>query len=207
MTAPSLQVGKPGRLSRLASVGVLACFVPSLSTAATIALLPPTGPVFLESGTLQLELVMDFDGEPTVGGGLDFLVSGPVAIQAFTPSAWFSTVPDPAFTGFGTELADADFEIHFGSFDGFSGQESLGLLTFALLDVGEAGVSLAINTRFEGFTSITAAELPVLLNGTSWTVTRVPAPPAAWLLVTGLAALGCRARTRSPPRVFTTTSQ
>lgn len=174
----------------------------STGYAASVSLLPGHLDVFLEDGTATLELVMDFDGEPTVGGGLDFALTGPIAIVGFTPAAYFTDVAESVFSGFGTTFADADYEIHFGSFYGLSGSHKLGDITLSLLDVGEAAITLSINTRFEGFTSITAAQMAVDLNGATLTITRVPLPAAGWLLLTGcgwLAVRRLRGRTRNAP--------
>lgn len=159
--------------------------------AASIYLTPASSSVPLSAGTTTLELFADFTGEPTIGGGIDLTFSGPTSLNGFTPSAWFTTVPDPAFTGYGQGNADGDFEVHFGSFAGVSGLNKLGDLTLNLSDTGLIQVTMGINSFYGPFFGIVGTEpLDVTLSGAEVSV--VPLPASVWLLGTAIAGLAGR---------------
>lgn len=156
--------------------------------AASVFLTPASVTTNLGAGTVTLELFMDFTGVQTLGGGIDLNATGPITIQSFTPSAYFTGTADPAFTGFGTAQADADFEIHFGSFSGLTGLNKLGDLTIGLGGLGLANVGLAINSFYGGFVSLTGAAQQVTLTGAQINV--VPVPAAVWLFGSAMGLLG-----------------
>ncbi len=163
--------------------------------AASIYLSPASSSVPLSAGTVTLELFADFTNEPTVGGGIDLAFAGPTSLSGFTPSSWFTTVPDPAFTGYGSANADADFEIHFGNFAGLSGLNKLGDLTLNLSGLGQIQVAMAINSLYGDFFPTTGIDpLDVTLGGADVNV--VPLPASVWLLGTAVAALAGRRRLR-----------
>jgi hypothetical protein len=153
-----------------------------------IYVLPSSAEISLSEGTATLELFMDFRDNPTVGGGIDLSTEGAVSLVEFLPSDWFNTIPDPFFTGFGTDNADGDLEIHFGSFAGLSGINKLGDLVLSLDSVGPGNLNIAINTFFGNFFSTTGPEQDVALAGASLQV--VPVPAAAWLFLSAIGALG-----------------
>ncbi len=156
--------------------------------AATISVLPPTvTPTWPADATADLEIVIDFTGEPTVGGGIGLTAAGPISIAGFTPSAFFSGL-DPAFTGFGFggAIPAADFEIHFGDFLGISSAESLGFLTVNLAGAGLAGVSVADNTVWGGWPGTVAGPVTVSFNSAEFLIQPVPLPAAAWLFASAL---------------------
>ena len=78
-------------------------FALSTVQAASVSITPT-----LSSGNVghnaTLELFMDFTGDPTLGGGIDLALSGPISWVSFTPSAYFSAL-DSIFTGHGTTSA------------------------------------------------------------------------------------------------------
>lgn len=154
----------------------------------SIYVLPSSAEINILEGTATLELFMDFTGTPTVGGGIDLTATGAVSLLEFVPSDYFNTVPDPAFTGFGAELADGDLEIHFGNFGGLSGLNKLGDLVLSLNSVGPGNLNIAINPFFGDFFSTGAEKQDVNLSGASLQV--VPVPAAAWLFVSAIGALG-----------------
>jgi len=170
-----------------------ACFTAPAVNAASVSLLPGAA-IGAPGDTLLLELVADFTGIVTVGGGLDFAVSGPIEIIDFQPSAFFLTLAQPGFPGCsvapgdftncGTLQADADFEVHVGSFFGFTGNNSLGVFEVGLLDLGEAAITININTIYGDFFALDVTPIEVALNGASISV--VPVPAAAWLFASAL---------------------
>jgi hypothetical protein len=87
--------------------------------------------------TVSIELWMDFTGEPTIGGGVDLDLQGPISMgclhaeRAISPIRLIRT-----FTGHGTVNADNDYQIHFGNFAGLSGVNKLGDITVNLLGAG-----------------------------------------------------------------------
>ncbi|RME21681.1 MAG: hypothetical protein D6800_11825 [Candidatus Zixiibacteriota bacterium] len=164
--------------------------------AATIYLSPSNQAVPISDGTATLELFMDFTGDPTIGGGLDLDLVGGISVAAFTPSSFWTTSTDPFFSGFGSALADADFEIHFGSFSGLVGQQKLGDLTVNLLSEGVASINLAINSTFGDFFS-TGGNLQIVgLTGAQIEITPVPLPGAAFLLASAFVPLVVSMRCR-----------
>jgi hypothetical protein len=158
-----------------------------------IYVLPSSAEISLSEGTATLELFMDFRDNPTVGGGIDLSTEGAVSLVEFLPSDWFNTIPDPFFTGFGTDNADGDLEIHFGSFAGLSGINKLGDLVLSLNSIGPGNLNIAINSFYGNFFSISGPEQDVALAGASLQV--VPVPAAAWLFLSAIGGLaGLRLR-------------
>jgi hypothetical protein len=164
--------------------------------AASVYLTPASTTVALSDGAAAFELYMDFTGEPTVGGGLDVDTNGAVAFNSFIPSSYFLDIADPSFSGFGTVLADNDYEIHFGDFFGLSGINHLGTITVDLLNTGTGSIDLAINSMWGDFYQATGSfgQQSVTLSGASINVTTVPLPASVWLLFGGLASLVSVAR-------------
>lgn len=161
--------------------------------AASIYLLPSNATVSINETTATLELFMDFTGDPTLGGGIDLDLSGPISLLSFTPSDYFNALNtdalgDTDFTGFGTASADADFEIHFGSFAGLSGVNKLGDITVSLDGAGLGTIALAINSLYGDFFSTQGGLQDVTLAGATLQV--VPVPAAAWFFVSALGVLG-----------------
>lgn len=173
---------------------------PVAQAANLIYLTPSTQDAYVGLGSVTLELFMDFDDQ-TVGGGIDLAFSGPIAYGAFTPSDWFTgSALDPAFSGFGTELADNDVEIHLGNFAGFGGLHKLGDLQVDLSGgIGPGEIILSLNSTFGAFFPTDGFEpLEVGLGGaTINAVAAVPLPAGAWLLLTGLGGLALRRRRRA----------
>jgi hypothetical protein len=182
------------------------CLAASTSAqAAFISLLPASSTVDLADGAASLQLVMDFSDEPTLGGGLDFSITGPAALGAFTPSAYFSSL-DPAFTGFSSDppITGNTLAIWFGDFAGLSGVHELGALQLSLLGTGAISVDLGINNLFGPFYSAeTFGRQDVTLSGAVLQVTQappisVPEPSSSWLLLMSVAGVvGFRYRRRS----------
>jgi hypothetical protein len=164
------------------------CLNIPLAYSGTVYLNPTNTSVALSDGQASIGLFMDFTGEPTLGGGIDLSLIGPITLSEFIPSAYFNAAPDPAFTGFGEERADNDLQIHFGSFAGLSGQNKLGDIIVNLLGMGDAEVRLAINSWYGNFYSAENSEaMNVELGGTKLTV--IPLPASLWFLLSGFSGL------------------
>jgi len=147
---------------------------------------------------------MDFEAA-SVGGGLIFDFSGPITFDGFTPSAYFNTLntspaDDTDFTGFGTNTkpADAEFEIHFGSFSGISGQNVLGTLSFILQDAGTGLVTVSESPSnfYGGFLDLNAKPLTVNYPGQPLEVNAVPLPATVWMFFAAIGAAATRLRRR-----------
>jgi hypothetical protein len=192
---------------QLRCMGVALCLAASApAQAAFISLVPSASTVDLAEGsTASLQLVMDFQDEPTLGGSVDFLIAGPALLAGFTPSAFFSSL-DTAFSGFSTDpgIADNSLAVWFGDFAGLSGMHELGTIHLDLLGTGTVTAGMSANSLFGPFYSADTFELQdVLLSGTTLQVvqstppvTGVPEPSASWLLMSGLAAFAAFRRSR-----------
>ncbi len=209
------------RISRLVLL-FAAGFLASIANAASISLSPSSTNVvvadFNTPRTTTFELSFDFTGlgtvivDPNVGpeankivaGGLILDLTGPINIEGFTPSAFFNTLNtsagDSDFTGFGTsnKPTDAEYEIHFGSFDGLDGTQVLGTLTFGLSNFGTGGITIGPSPEalYGPFVDLKANAVNLAFNGASIQVAAVPLPPTLWLLATGLGFVGARAARR-----------
>jgi hypothetical protein len=171
-----------------------AIFIAGLSSAnaASVYLAPTTGTIDVNSGPAILQLFMDFSDEPTLGGGIDLEIQGPIELLGFTPSSYFNTL-DTAFTGYSTNpvIADGNFALWFGDFDGLSGIHELGTLTFDLLATGDAAIDVNINNWYGPFISAdTLEQQTVALNGATLHVAAVPVPAALWFFTSALGVIG-----------------
>lgn len=179
---------------------VVACIATLAATSANALSISavPTSDV----GPVTVDLVMNFE-EATIGGGIIVDISGALAFASFTPSAYFNTLnttaDDTDFTGFGTnnKPASAEFELHFASFAGVSGEHVLGTLTLDILSegVGIIDLSLSPDTFYGGFVDLMAMPQDVTLNDAQVNV--VPLPAAAWFFATGMGMAAFWRRRRS----------
>jgi hypothetical protein len=185
----------PSLTRSVATLAALAALCgPAAANAASISLEPASSTALPSDGSVTLSLIADFTGVQTIGGGIDISVAGPLALASFTPSAFF-LARDPAFSGFGAELADSDFEVHVGEFAGFTGRNSLGDLQFTITGTGVATVGLAINSFFGPFFDVQSRQIDVSFTGAEVQV--VPLPAAGWFLLTGVGLLARRALRRT----------
>jgi hypothetical protein len=180
-------------LKSLLAVAVLGGMSISVSEAAAVYLTPASQTASLSSGSVTLELYMNFSGagEQTVGGGIDLDFQGAISMGTFTPTSYFTTTADPFFTGHGTVDADNDYEIHFGSFAGLSGINKLGDLSVNLSSGGIGTINMAINTVYGNFYSTGNQLQSVALSGAQINVlSAVPVPAAVWLFGSALGLMG-----------------
>jgi hypothetical protein len=184
------------KLKSLLAVSMLAGLSMSAAEAAAVYMEPDSQAGIYDPevpSTVSFELWMDFTNEPTIGGGIDLDLQGPISMAEFTPSSYFTDTADPSFTGHGTENADNDYQIHFGNFAGLSGVNKLGDITVNLLGSGLGSISLAINTFYGGFFGTDFLSIDVdVSDEAAITASAVPAPAGVWLLLTGLAGLVTR---------------
>jgi hypothetical protein len=184
------------KLKSLLAVAMLAGLSMSAAEAAAVYMEPDSQAGIYDPevpSTVSFELWMDFTNEPTIGGGIDLDLQGPISMAEFTPSSYFTDTADPSFTGHGTENADNDYQIHFGNFAGLSGVNKLGDITVNLLGSGLGSISLAINTFYGGFFGTNFLSIDVdVSDEAAITASAVPAPAGVWLLLTGLAGLVTR---------------
>lgn len=182
----------PIRIAAAAALGLAA-----LQVQAASIFFEPAQQAANPGDVVSFDLVMDFAlDEATLGGGIDLDVSDNLSFIGFTPSSWFTTVPDPAFTGFGTEHADAEYEIHFGHFNGLSGRNVLGSIEVQVLDLTDPGrLDLAENIFWGGFYGVDLQQQHPTLTGA--TVTAVPEPATALLWLLGAAGVAARQRRRA----------
>lgn len=177
------------RAQTLVTAAALALLCFSSSEASSAYLLPASSDVQLSAGTATLELFMDFTGTPTIGGGIDLDLTGPISFGFFTPSSYFNGL-DSLFSGHGITHADADYEIHFGDFAGLSGVNKLGDVNVNLLAMGIGQITLAINQYYGSFYGTNTEVMTVALDGAQ--VNIVPLPATAWMLLTGVVSLAIR---------------
>ena len=151
----------------------------------------PSNASGVEGGTVDVDIVMDFSAaESTVGGGIDLTFGGGISFNSFVPDAFLATL-DADFTGFGQTDANnaGGFELHFGDFGGFFGQNTLGVLTVNFDTAPGGTIVMAINDVWQGFfSSITFNPQVVDTNG--GTVSAVPVPAAVWMFGSALGLLG-----------------
>lgn len=182
----------------LESVAVLALALGAAQVdAASISLSPASATADVAQGTFTFDLMMSFaSNEATLGGGIDLDVTGAASFVSFAPSAWFTSAPDQALSGHGTALSQKDYEVHFGNFNGLSGNNVIGTLTVKLEQPGAAGVDLSINSFVGPFFTVAGAPQNVTLQGATLVVTAVPEPATLAMFLLGGTLLALRAQRR-----------
>ncbi len=182
-----------------------ALLIGGLAHSASVSVTPASSVVNLAAGTTVLDIILDFTGEPTVGGTIDIAVSGPISIAGFAPSTFFQGLitAEPAFNFHGTAGADNDYLIGVGSAAGFDGVQTLGQITLNLLNLGIGNLSLAHHSAGGGFVTAVAegssiSPQPINATLTGATVNIVPIPASALLFGSALGLLlGVRRRLTS----------
>lgn len=196
-------MNKSSHFTSLAAVAAAACILAQQAVA--------TPSVWLEvpvqeatqlpdPGPFAWELMIDFTNEMTKGGGVDFALTGAASALSFTPSAYFvaKRTAEPLFWAYGTEHADADYQVNFASFNGIEGKHDLGTFTVTPGQPLVAGqfirITTSINTWYGDFIAPNTSVQQVTLGGAL--ITTVPEPQAWAMLLVGMGAVGIGARRR-----------
>jgi hypothetical protein len=197
------------RTKKLASVLAAATLLGmSYGSEAHVISLDPIGQKVSLGDTFEVDINMFFS-EATLGGAFDlFYDSTQVEFVSFAFDDFFyNNVSDPAFDHApdncftdgapfgGCDVGGPELNaIGFGNFDGISGSYLVGTIVFRAVGAGTSDLTMAVNDApFEGFFSAeTGLPMDVLYNSAKVVINPVPAPAAAWLLMTALGLLGAR---------------
>jgi hypothetical protein len=144
--------------------------------------------------SFSFNVVVDFTGDPTLGGGFDVMFDS--AVLGFV-SYDASTCNVNCDAGFGRapDVSDGLLSgIAFGQFNGITGPGIVGTVTFAAIGSGVGSISLSdtANAIVGPFVSaVTFAVQDVEYSGATVDVAgaQIPLPAAAWLLIGGLGSL------------------
>ncbi len=171
-------------------------FLSSVSVnAATITLSPSTNLLQIND-TLNVDLVIDFTSDATLGGGLD--ISYDYSAFNFISFDFNTAITlDPTFTRYITTDGELT-AIEFGEFNGIGGSGSTLIGTFSMQGIGygTSNISMAVQESIVGkagpFVSAIAfgVQNPVLQDALAIEISAVPIPAAAWLMLSGLGLLG-----------------
>lgn len=160
---------------------------------------------------ITFDIQMTFLGA-TVGGAIDVFYTpetlgflgfeyNPDFVSVTGPAdPAFATIPDDCFFSGsalgGCGMGDAEVNgIGFGSFDGITGEHTIGTLTFLALAPGAGVLSMATNDEpWGGFFNTNGAEM--LVHYGPGKVGIVPIPAGIWLFASGLTLFAGFARRR-----------
>ena len=150
--------------------------------------------------TITIDILMDFTGDPTLGGGTDIFYDDSVlSFQSFSFGTTTLTL-DGAFSRLPDDLPNKLEGMAFGNFGGLSGPGTVGTLTFQAIAVGDITLTMADTSNAlagGAFTSaISYGPQSVSFGSSEVSITNVPVPAAVWLLVSGLLGLTGVARKR-----------
>jgi len=148
--------------------------------------------------TLQIDLLGDFTGDGTLGGGLDIFYDAAVIEFLGFDFGSATLALDPALSRTPDVLANELEGLGFGNFAGIGGAGRVGTLSFKALAPGSTQLVLAVtDDLLKGGPFVSAdtfGEQPVDLTAATVTVAPVPLPAAAWLMAGALAGLAVRGR-------------
>lgn len=183
--------------------------------AVTLSIITST-PSVKVGDTIELQVLMDFSDDPTLGGGFDIIFDP--SLVAYVPNSYITDLSlgsDPDFTRDDNPLvtdptkqveiqADRLAGAAFGNFGGLAGPASVGPLSFTADVAGTAVFSLGASTSAVVggfFSAVTFTEQFPNFIGTTVTITpitpEVPVPAAVWLFGSGLLGLIGIARRRT----------
>ena len=154
--------------------------------------------------TLQIDLIGDFTGDGTLGGGLDIFYDAAV-IEFLGFDFDSATLPlDPTLSRKPDVLTDELEGLAFGNFVGIGDAGRVGTLSFKALAAGSTQLVLAVTDNLlKGGPFVSAdtfGEQAVDLAAASVTVAPVPLPAAAWLMAGALAGVAMRRRRAASQR-------
>lgn len=165
-------------------------FGASIAHAATVSF-SPTSVTAGVGDFIKLDVVMDFTGEPTLGGGTDIFYDASVlSFQSFD----FGTTTLALDSGFSRSpdvLTNKLEGLAFGNFNGLSGPGTIGTLTFRAIALGDITLTMAVTSEAnKGGEFISATTFgPQLVSFGTAGVSIVPIPAAVWLFGSGLIGL------------------
>jgi len=139
------------------------------------------------SDTVTFDVVMDFSGTPTLGGGFDIVFDS--SQLEFGNFINFEIGED----GFGRDPDEFDGLLEswaFGAFAGLSGPETVGSVSFTFIGKGITDVFLTATSGIGGpFVSFDNPSMMLDVDFGSARIGMVPVPAAVWFLLSGLGAL------------------
>lgn len=169
----------------------------SNAKAATVSLSPSLSSV-PPGDSFTLDVMIDFTGDATLGGGMDiFYDSSALSFQSFTFGTANVTL-DPSFSRSPDVLTNKLEGLAFGNFGGLTSSR-VGTLTFQALAPGKTALSMAATSdpRKGGafYSGISFEPQTVTFDGAAVQVS-LPVPAAAWLFGSALVGLAGLARRR-----------
>ncbi|BAZ94310.1 ornithine/acetylornithine aminotransferase [Thiohalobacter thiocyanaticus] len=180
-------------------LSMLAALFTATANAASISLSPQTTQA-APGDSLSFDLLIDFSGDPTFGGAIDFFFDNSLlSFQGFT-TATTTLVLDPAYDRSPDPVSSGLEGLAFGSDSGLEAG-IVGTLTFQALAAGDTALTMAVTTDpLKGgdfYSAVTYQQQAVTFLGSQVEVSAVPVPAAVWLFGSGLIGLAGIARRRS----------
>ena len=198
---------------KLAGLAATAVLMSAISSAQAVSLtLMSSTPSVAVGETIELQVLMDFSDDATVGGGFDIIFDpGLVSYVSGSYLTDGALGSDPSFTRDDNPtvtdptkrvevLSDKLAGAAFGNFGGLSGPAVVGSLSFIANAGGDAVFSLGASTSASiggFFSAVSFSEQFPVFTGTTVSVSAVPVPAAVWLFGSGLVGLIGVARRRA----------
>lgn len=164
--------------------------------AASISLSPSPQDAVV-GGNLSFDVIVDFTGAATIGGG--FSISYDSSILGLSSFA-YAPVPlgvdmipwEPVSTATAGTISGIGFEVDSVA---FAGSRILATLNFTALSLGAYNIGLSESIEF--MTADGLSFIDVSYSGATGQIAAVPVPAALWLLASGLSMLGLSLRRRA----------
>ncbi len=198
---------------KLAGLAATAVLMSAISSAQAVSLtLMSSTPSVAVGDTIELQVLMDFSDDATVGGGFDIIFDP--GLVSYVPGSYLTDIAlgsDPDFTrDDNPAITDPTKQVDvlldrlagaaFGNFGGLSGPAVVGSLSFIANAGGDAVFSLGASTSASVggfFSGASFSEQFPVFTGTTVSVSAVPVPAAVWLFGSGLVGLVGVARRRA----------